>query len=313
MTESIRGHDVRLAALSLLVSIWSLAAIPVFEEMGFTEGADLALGLATVGLVSAIITGTILINWAARTERLHARATPLDAEAVPEDMAALMESRSADGRRSEEDHPIDPLSFHLGVIGIAIFVGWSFLQILIAVESITWGRLWGVELMDTCQYSLAILSRSSTKTFCPSCCLLLSGIAWNVLGFLFPCAPPDSQVLVRERYPQFRPIHGDDRDGYIAFSNDGSRQSFRCLREFRIQAIVIRADCWRWPIYSKRPTPNRSVWRAHDAHRNRELDVRLDALRASCYRPCRTPNRRVVTDIETSEKKAQIFQSLDLT
>ena len=115
--------------------------IPVFEEMGFTEGADLALGLATVGLVSAIITGTILINWAARTERLHARATPLDAEAVPEDMAALMESRSADRRRSEEDHPVDPLSFRLGVIGIAIFVGWSFLQILIAVESITWGRL----------------------------------------------------------------------------------------------------------------------------------------------------------------------------
>lgn len=122
--------------------------IPIFEEMGFSEGADLALGLATVGLVSAIITGTILINWAARTNRLHARAAALDAEAVPEDMTALMENRPADGRRSEEDHPIDPLSFHLGLIGIAIFVGWSFLQILIAVESVTWRRLWGVELME---------------------------------------------------------------------------------------------------------------------------------------------------------------------
>ncbi len=121
--------------------------IPVFEEMGFREGADLALGLATVGLVSAIITGTILINWAARTKRLHARATPLDAGAVPEAMAALMENRSADGHRSEEDHPIDPLSFHLGLIGIAIFVGWSILQVLIAAESVMWGRLWGVELM----------------------------------------------------------------------------------------------------------------------------------------------------------------------
>lgn len=122
--------------------------IPVFEEMGFTEGADLALGLATIGLVSAIITGTILINWAARTERLHARATPLDADAVPEDMATLMDNRPADGRRSEQDHPTDPLSFHLGLIGIAILVGWSVLQVLIAVESVTWGRLWGVELME---------------------------------------------------------------------------------------------------------------------------------------------------------------------
>lgn len=122
--------------------------IPVFEEMGFREGADLALGLATVGLVSAIITGTILINWAARTNRLHTRTTPLDAEAVPEDMAALMENQSAGGYREDDDHPIDPLSLHLGLIGIAIFVGWSGLQILIAIESVTWGRLWGVALME---------------------------------------------------------------------------------------------------------------------------------------------------------------------
>lgn len=122
--------------------------IPIFDEMGFSEGADLALGLATVGLVSAIITGTILINWAARTKRLHARATPLDAEAVPEDMAALMVNRSAAGHHADEDQPIDPLSFHLGLIGIAVFAGWSILQVLIVVESITWGRLWGVELME---------------------------------------------------------------------------------------------------------------------------------------------------------------------
>ncbi len=122
--------------------------IPVFEEMGFSEGADLALGLATVGLVSAIVTGTILINWAARTNRLHARATPLDAEAVPEEMAALMENRSPDSHQPKEDHPIDPLSFHLGLIGIAIFVGWLILQGLLALETATWGRLWGVELIE---------------------------------------------------------------------------------------------------------------------------------------------------------------------
>ena len=122
--------------------------IPVFEELGFAEGADLALGLATVGLVSAIVTGTILINWAARTNRLHARARPLDVEAVPEEMAALMENRSAELDRAEDDPPIDPLSFHLGLIGIAIFVGWTMLQGLIVLESVLWGRLWDVELME---------------------------------------------------------------------------------------------------------------------------------------------------------------------
>lgn len=122
--------------------------IPVFQDMGFEEGADLALGLATVGLVSAIITGTILINWASRTNRLSAAATSLDVDAVSDEMAELMENRQPDSRRTGADHPIDPLSFHLGLIGIAIFIGWVLLQGLIGLERLTWGRWWGVDLME---------------------------------------------------------------------------------------------------------------------------------------------------------------------
>ena len=122
--------------------------LPVFQDLGFEEGADLALGLATVGLLSAIITGTILINWASRTNRLNVRATPLDVEAVPDDMSGLMENRQPDRPSTEADHPIDPLSFHLGLIGMAIFIGWVLLQGLIGLERLTWGRWWDVALME---------------------------------------------------------------------------------------------------------------------------------------------------------------------
>ena len=37
---------------------------PTFEALDFPEGTDFALGLATVGLISAILSGIILINWA---------------------------------------------------------------------------------------------------------------------------------------------------------------------------------------------------------------------------------------------------------
>ena len=37
-----------------------------FAELGYAEGADLALGLATVGIVSGIVSGTWLANWARR-------------------------------------------------------------------------------------------------------------------------------------------------------------------------------------------------------------------------------------------------------
>jgi glutamate:Na+ symporter, ESS family len=40
-----------------------------FEELGFAEGTDLALGLATIGVVSGVVVGIALINWAVRTGR----------------------------------------------------------------------------------------------------------------------------------------------------------------------------------------------------------------------------------------------------
>ena len=38
------------------------------EELDFPEGGDLALGLATVGVVSGIVIGVALINWGVRTD-----------------------------------------------------------------------------------------------------------------------------------------------------------------------------------------------------------------------------------------------------
>jgi glutamate:Na+ symporter, ESS family len=37
-----------------------------FEAIGWPEGQDLALGLATIGLVGGVVIGTILINWQVR-------------------------------------------------------------------------------------------------------------------------------------------------------------------------------------------------------------------------------------------------------
>ena len=39
---------------------------PVFAERGWPQGTDLALSSATFGIVSAIVVGTALINWAVR-------------------------------------------------------------------------------------------------------------------------------------------------------------------------------------------------------------------------------------------------------
>lgn len=118
-----------------------------FSELGFTEGADLALGLATVGIVSAIIIGTILANWGRK--KGYVSTVSHQAE-EPDDLPELhsQETPQVERRRARlmRDLLIDPLSLNLGFVGIAIILGWLILQILTQIEALTWGRT-GFQLM----------------------------------------------------------------------------------------------------------------------------------------------------------------------
>ncbi|MGF1523763.1 MAG: sodium/glutamate symporter [Leptolyngbyaceae cyanobacterium] len=116
-------------------------------ELDFPEGADLALGLATVGIVSGIIVGTALANWGRR--RGHVQSGPSEVEdldGVPE--FSHTETPAMQERRAQlmQGLLIDPLSINFGIVGIAIVVGWLLLQGLIWIESVTWG-VTGFEVM----------------------------------------------------------------------------------------------------------------------------------------------------------------------
>ncbi|MDF1542397.1 MAG: sodium/glutamate symporter [Anaerosomatales bacterium] len=116
-----------------------------FEEFGFSEGADLALGLATIGLVGGVLSGIAIINWAARSGRLDLEADPGRDDDRTDRMCEFDEREADAAAAAEED--ADPLSAHLGLIALAIALGWMLQQGLIAVESVTWARDGGLELM----------------------------------------------------------------------------------------------------------------------------------------------------------------------
>jgi glutamate:Na+ symporter, ESS family len=115
-----------------------------FEAIGWPEGQDLALGLATIGLVGGVIIGTILINWAVRRGDIAPGGVQgiggladMDfstAEISDRDIEQLNEDR----RR--EAQPTDPLSLHLGLVGVAIAIGWLLLEGLRWLETVTWAR-----------------------------------------------------------------------------------------------------------------------------------------------------------------------------
>ena len=118
------------------------------SQLGFPEGGDLALGLATMGIISGITFGVALINWGRRQGFVRSEVkavTPEDAQfqetAEPEDPAILQ-------RRAllMRNLLIDPLSLNFGFTGLAIAIGWLLLQILTQLEGIAWGR-GGLELV----------------------------------------------------------------------------------------------------------------------------------------------------------------------
>jgi ESS family glutamate:Na+ symporter len=123
-----------------------------FEEFGFAEGTDLALGLATIGLVAGVLIGTVIINWAVRTGRieLDADGNPVDVarESTDDDLDDLDDREGELARRKEQETATtDPLSVHIGFVAVAIALGWLLLEGLVWVEEATWGGEDGLELL----------------------------------------------------------------------------------------------------------------------------------------------------------------------
>ncbi|MDO5629121.1 MAG: sodium/glutamate symporter [Mobilicoccus sp.] len=114
----------------------------VMEDLGFPEGGDLALGIATIGVVGGVILGVAFINWAVRTGRtdvLDGTVERSDEEmrgvyAAKEEPAGYLTTRSAS---------VETMSLHFGIIGLAILIGVGLLEGLKWLEETARGAgLW---------------------------------------------------------------------------------------------------------------------------------------------------------------------------
>lgn len=106
-----------------------------FIQLGWNEGSDFSLASATAGIISAIISGIALINWAAKKGYVS-NLKQLD-DMTAEELAGLypIEKRPSAGQQTVSADSIDSVALHLAIIGIAIFIGYSIKVILMAIES----------------------------------------------------------------------------------------------------------------------------------------------------------------------------------
>lgn len=111
----------------------------VFEEVGHAELGDLAIAMATVGIVSGVIIGVIAVNWAART----GKSEVLDAEVQTEKSVAKGVYAEDDdtehaGVLTTRSASLETLTFSFGIVALAIFIGQGMLSFFQWIEQLLW-------------------------------------------------------------------------------------------------------------------------------------------------------------------------------
>ena len=118
-----------------------------FAEVGFPEGADLSIGLATVGVLAGVFIGIALINWGMRRGKLKHISKPADRTDLEKKGISELVAREPAGYLSTRAESIEPLSLHIGYICVAILIGYGLLEGLVWIELNTWGAATGVYLL----------------------------------------------------------------------------------------------------------------------------------------------------------------------
>ncbi|MFS0724825.1 sodium/glutamate symporter [Paenibacillus sp. 1P07SE] len=111
-----------------------------FENIEFEEGLDLAMGLATISMLSGILLCIALINWGSRKKQAEHVEEP--EERTDDELKGVVDKddQKPAGRITTRAEAIEPLTLHAGFIAAAILVGYVLLEGLIWLEGVTWGR-----------------------------------------------------------------------------------------------------------------------------------------------------------------------------
>jgi ESS family glutamate:Na+ symporter len=136
------------------------------NNLGYADGADLAIGLATVGIVSGIVLGTALADWGRRKGYVASiNRSAIEPEEIP-DLNVVAETPELRQQRARllRNLLVDPLSINFGIVGMAIAIGWILLEILKWVESVTWGTTGFVVIPFVPLFPLALVGGIITQS-----------------------------------------------------------------------------------------------------------------------------------------------------
>jgi glutamate:Na+ symporter, ESS family len=109
---------------------------PTFDELGWSEGTDIALGMATVSIVAAITLGILAVNWHSRRGGGH-YVDPELQEKQRQQMIRSGYNLLTLGRKIRSTPKA--IAINLAAFAIAIGLGWLMLQGLVWLEDFALG------------------------------------------------------------------------------------------------------------------------------------------------------------------------------
>ena len=107
----------------------------VFDKFNWQDGKDYALASATFGIVTAIIFGMGLVNWANRKGYAVKQKSPED---ITEDESIgiiPLGKRPEAGKLSVNSDAIDGLTLHICIVAMACLIGFGISKGLVAIEN----------------------------------------------------------------------------------------------------------------------------------------------------------------------------------
>lgn len=119
-----------------------------FQNLGFSEGSDLALGLATIGLISGVILGILLMNYAVKKGKTRIITSKREISLKEQAGIVEFENRESAGKLTTRTESIEPLSLHFAYLGVAIGLGFVIKEVFILIESVSWGPLTGNYILE---------------------------------------------------------------------------------------------------------------------------------------------------------------------
>ncbi len=107
---------------------------PVFEKHGWAAGSEFALTSATFGILSAIIVGMILVNWAVRRGHVQAGTGDVKIDDSGSGGVVPVGQRAGAGELTVSGDVVEAFSLHIVAVGMAVGIGYLIKLLLVLLE-----------------------------------------------------------------------------------------------------------------------------------------------------------------------------------